>query len=90
MLTEIINPIQLVEIKIAEIDSIKIFLKERKIAKNSLIFPKKIIIKKSRINDHNPRWLAISKAGIYLISLKINGCGIPQNVEAKQVKKIPL
>ena len=48
-----------------------------------------IIIKKRNIKDHKARWLTISIAGIYFIWLKIKGWGIPQNVEAKEVKKIP-
>ena len=48
-----------------------------------------VIIRKRNIKDHKARWLTTSNAGIYFIWLKINGWGIPQKVEAKEVKKTP-
>ena len=48
-----------------------------------------VIIRKRNTKDHKARWLTISIAGIYFIWLKINGWGIPQKVEAKEVKKTP-
>ena len=48
-----------------------------------------VIIRKRNIKDHKARWLTTSIAGIYFIWLKIKGWGIPQKVEAKEVKKIP-
>ena len=48
-----------------------------------------VIIRKRKIKDHKALWLTISIAGIYFIWLKISGWGIPQKVEAKEVKKIP-
>ena len=48
-----------------------------------------VIIRKRNIKDHNARWLTTSNAEIYFIWLKINGWGIPQKVEAKEVKKTP-
>ena len=48
-----------------------------------------VIIIKRNIKDHKARWLTISIAGIYFIWLKIKGWGIPQKVEAKEVKKTP-
>ena len=90
MLTARIKPVQFIVIKIAVIDNTKIFLLDRNIKKNSLIFPKKVIIINKNIKDHNPRWMATSIAGINFISLKNKGWGRPQNNEAKEVNNIPL
>ncbi len=46
-----------------------------------------VITRKRNIKDHKARWLTTSIAGIYFIWLKIKGWGIPQKVEAKEVKK---
>ena len=48
-----------------------------------------VIIRKRNIKDHKARWQTTSSVGIYFIWSKIKGWGIPQKVEAKEVKKIP-
>ena len=85
MLTAKIKPVQLVVMSRAVIVKIIIFffdlnnfIKSFKLLKNNKI-------KKSIINDHIPLWKATSIGGTYLISLKINGWGMPQKTEAKQI-----
>ena len=89
MLTAKINPVQLIDISKAVIDKIIIFLYELNIKKKLLILVKNNKIKKRNIKDQSPLWNATSIDGTCFISLKISGCGIPQNKEAKQIKKVP-
>ena len=85
ILTAKINPVQFIVINEAVIDKIIIFFFELNISIKSLILTKDNNIKQRNINDHKPLWKATSKGGTYFISLKINGCGIPQKTEAMQI-----
>ena len=90
MLTASTNPIQLVAINMEATDNINMIFNDLNNIKNSLILPIKKITTNKKINDQTPLWLAISNAGINFISLNIKGWGMPQKVEAKDVKKTPL
>ena len=85
MLTAKIKPVQFIVISKPVNDRNKIFFEDFNIYKKSLIFPVAIIIIDKKTNDQRPRWNAISIAGTNLISLKNNGWGNPQNIDAKTV-----
>ena len=85
MLTANINPVQFIVINEAVIDKIIIFFLELKILRKSFILVKNNKIIKRKMKDHKPLWKATSKGGTYFISLKINGWGIPQKTEARQI-----
>ena len=85
MLTAKIKPVQFIKINDAVKVSINNFLYDLKIKKNSFVLLKDIKIKDNKRKDHNPLCIATSTGGTYLISLKINGWGIPQNIDAIQV-----
>ena len=85
MLTAKIKPIQLIVIRKEVNERNKIFLFDLKIEKNSLVLPFIVIMITKNTNDQKPRCSATSKAGINLISLKNNGCGTPQKIEARKV-----
>ena len=85
ILTEYINPVQFIAIKIPVIERIIMFLDNLKTDTNSLIS----FVNSNKINnktkDQSPLCIATSMGGIYFIWSKKSGCGIPQNSEAKQV-----
>ena len=69
---------------------IKIFFGDLNKKKKFFISLKKTKDINSVINDHKPLCIAISNDGMYFISLKKRGWGIPHHADAKQAYKIPL
>ena len=66
------------------IDNIIIFFEDLNKSKKSLISFKNKRDKKSTKNDQIPLCIATSRGGMYLISSKKRGCGIPHQKAAKQ------
>ena len=84
------KPNQLVAINKEVIVNIIIFFDDLNIEKNSLISLKKISDRKRTKKDQAPLCIATSKDGIYFISSKKSGWGIPHQIDAKQAKTMPL
>ena len=84
------KPNQLVAINKEVIVNIIIFFDDLNIEMNSLISLNKISDKKSTKKDQAPLCIATSKDGIYFISSKKSGWGIPHQIDAKQAKTMPL
>jgi hypothetical protein len=78
------KPNQFVAINNEVIVKIIIFFDDLNNLKKSLISLKKISDKKSTKKDQIPLCIATSKEGMYFISLKKSGWGIPHQIAATQ------
>ena len=84
------KPNQFMAINNEVIVKIIIFLDDLNNIKKFLISLKKIRDKKSTKKDQTPLCIATSKEGMYFISSKKSGWGIPHQIAATQAKIIPL